>query len=42
MTDKTPRPTVPAHERPVQTNDRGLPPVQNTLPMPKVVPPKKD
>jgi hypothetical protein len=23
-------------------NDRGLPPVQNTLPMPKVQPPKKE
>lgn len=28
--------------KPVKTNDRGLPPVQNTLPMPKVQPPKKD
>lgn len=27
---------------PIQTNDRQLPPVNNTLPMPKVVTPKKD
>ena len=40
MTEKNPRPS-PAHDRPIQTNDRGLPPVQNTLPMPKVTPPKK-
>lgn len=35
---------TPRHNpsQPVHTNDRGLPPVQNTLPMPKVQPPKKD
>lgn len=37
----------PSNQRPkqdgwVQTNDRQLPPVKNTLPMPKVQPPKKD
>lgn len=35
------KPSSQNNQRPVQTNDRQLPPVSNTLPMPKVTPPKK-
>jgi hypothetical protein len=42
MSDNKPNLPRNVPSRPLQTNDRGLPPVQNTLPMPKVQPPKKE
>lgn len=44
MSDKKQPPRVHhVPDRPVHVNnDRNLPPVTNTLPMPKVKPPKKD
>lgn len=42
MTDKKEqKPTPPSRPEPL-VEDKGLPPIQQTRPMPKVKPPKKD